>query len=157
MIEMYETLSGGDYCVGDSGILLDNSLNTVVYLALYGGNYLAVTEIDRKPPGAYYQDYWGNCSVLNDSTEQFNSEFERTVAENPINSGNLIKYESAAETDTEFLVENGYAESVEAVASIITTGKLRIDITINQLSSSEPESISFVWDETLQKLEIINV
>ncbi len=164
MIEMQETLDGGDYClIGDSilldrrddGILLDNSIKTICYILLFGGNLEGNTEIDRKPRGVLYPDYWGNVDFLNDETQQFNSEFEKQLAHTPINSGNLIEFEGAAEVDLQRLVTQGLVQSVDADAIIEDVGKLRIDITVKQPSQTEPETFSFVWNETLQKVELL--
>jgi len=152
MIEMYETLSGGDYALNDEGILLDNSLKTICYISLFGGNLEGSTEVDRKPRGALYLDYWGNVDYLNDETQQFNSEFEKMLAHTAINSGNLIEFESAAEVDLQFLVQQQLVESVSAEASILNPGELKIDIVIKQPSQTEPETFSFLWKETLQRL-----
>lgn len=163
---MYETLSGGDYRIiydsilldkRDDRILLDNSLNTICYISLFGGNLEGNTKVDRKPRGALYLDFWGNVDYLNDETQQFNSQFEKTLAHTPINSGNMIKFESAAEVDLEFLVQLQLVESVVAEATILNPGELKIDLNIKQPSQSEPETISFLWDETLQRVKLLNV
>ena len=155
MIEMNENGSGGDYTITDDGILLDNSLETICYISLFGGNLEGSTEVDRKPRGALYFDYWGNVDYLNDETQQFNSEFEKMLAHTAINSGNLIEFEAAAEVDLNFLVQQQLVESVSAEATIQNPGELRIDITIEQPSQTEPETFSFLWKETLQRVEIL--
>ncbi len=154
MIAMVETKDGGDYRVSDSGIELDNSIETISYIAEFGGNLKESTEPIRKPPGVFYNDFWGNVDVLTDNTEQFNSELERLLSELPVNSGNLQRIEGAAESDLQFLVDKQIAESVTATATIKNPGVLKITQVIKQ-PETEPESISFIWSETLERLEIL--
>lgn len=154
MIEMYETLDGGDYRVSDDGIIIDNSLFTECYLAFTGGNIEENTEA-KKPIGVLNKAYWGNIYSKNDDTQQFNSNLERVLSFTPISSGNLSVFESAAEQDLEYLVNNNFAESIEVEAFIVGVGLLKISVTIEQPSQSETETYSFLWKESLKRFEIV--
>lgn len=153
MIALRETKSGGDYNFLDDGIELDNSFETTGYIGLFGGNLKASTVTERKPLGAVYNDFWGNAGVINEPESLFNSEFERSLTENSINSGSIPVYEAAAETDLQFLVDKNYASGIEADVSIVSENSIVVGIDILQPSQSEAETLSFIWSETLERLE----
>ena len=155
MIEMVETLDGGDYNVTNNGITLDNSIKTLVYDSMFGGNVVESTTGEIKPPGAIYNDFWGNSDNIQDTNNQFNSEFERVVNNTPITSGNLNKFVAAIEIDVAFMQGLGYIESVDVDVFIISKDRLEINIVVNQPTRSEPESFTFIWDETLKRVQLI--
>jgi len=152
MIEMFETLDGGDYVVGEDDILLDNSLNSIGYTSFFGGNLKENTTQGRKPSGAFYNDYWGNCDVFNEPDLQFNSNTERQLAFTPIRSGNLGVFEQASQKDLQYLKTSGKASTVSSSVKIVNPGKIKLDVTVKQPSKTEPEGFTIFWDETLQRL-----
>lgn len=154
MIEMYETGDGGDYIFSDDGILLDNSLNTIGYISLFGGNIEEDTIQNRKPLGTLYNDFWGNCDVMNNPNDYFNSKTERTLAKEAIKSGNLSDFESVANQDLEFLKNLTFVSDIESFAQILNPDELKLSADILQPSSSEPETFDFFWKETFERSQI---
>ena len=85
-IQLYETGSGGDFAIVNNDLLMGESLYQQIMLALFGGNIQASTKQFYLETEERF-DYWGNSLIWKDvKSKQFNSETERTLKNNALNS-----------------------------------------------------------------------
>jgi len=142
-IALYETYNGGDISIQDNDIYNSSSLWLQIYLALFGGNYEAVTD-DNVAGNSERYDYWGN-SLLNDSDEWMNSITERTLNEVSLNSAGRLTIQRAVETDLNYLTKIG---NITVNVSILDIDKVEIYITIQEPDSVESKQYRILWIAT---------
>lgn len=155
-IKLSENFDGGDFTLkqieDETGTFfdleLDGGLETPIYLSHFSGNVEANTT-GNEQPGVIRRDWWGNKFVENDINRRANSNLERSLIELPITTGNLLKYEDAAELDLEWLVENGIAKTVESVASILAPEIVQITDTVEE-PEKDTDTIA-VWEFEKEK------
>lgn len=108
-VRIIETLDGGDAVLSGNDLELVNQLDNQVYLALFGGNTEESTPqlIDNDNRIERF-DFWGNSLFHPDEpTFQFNSAFERSLSEIPLNTEGIQRLEQIALTDLAYLREFG--------------------------------------------------
>lgn len=149
-ILLFETGSGGDFAIVDNDLLMGESLYQQIYLALFGGNIEASTK------DAYLQsedrfDYWANSLLWkNQSTKQFNSQTERTIQNNALNSSGRLKIVQAVNVDLEYLnTIINFSVQVE----ITSLDKLRIVVNFSEKSNQQDRVLQLVYDNA--KKEVI--
>jgi len=141
-IELTETHDGGDFVLvevsDETGkfhdLGLDGGLSTAIYLSHFGGNIKASTTGNERP-GELRRDFWGNALIENDSDMQANSLLERSLIELPITSGNLLKFEDAAQEDLKWLLDNAIAASVSSEAFITSPEAVKVIDSVNELAN----------------------
>jgi len=102
-INLFETGSSGDFAIVNEDLLMAESLYQQVYLALFGGNIEANTK-DAYLLSEERFDYWGNTLIWkNEKSSQFNSETERTIQNNALNSTGRLRIIQAINNDLEYL------------------------------------------------------
>lgn len=153
---LIETLNGGD-CVkkGDTDIMMVSGWQNMVYLAMFGGNVEANTT--QRLPGQQSFDWWGNSLLMpSNSSQQFNSNTERTLKDTPLTSFGRTKIQQAVEKDLEFMKEFA---TIKVVVTIPSTNKVKIQIDVRQpddFNGSTPDQYRayvFIWDGTKQSFD----
>ena len=144
-IGIYENGSGGDLNLKNDDIETISGLTNQVYLALFGGNIEENTsndlvELEQR------SDWWAN-SLLK-AENQFNSNFERALRENPLNSGGLIALENAAKEDLKYLKEFG---DIEINSEITGINKMVLFVNIIE-PNNQSTKLKFIWDGTKQEI-----
>ena len=148
-LKVIETQNGGDLVLLGNDLALDETFETMIYLAMFGGNVQASTSPDRLPTE---QDasWWGNALLYADTPSlQFNSLTERTLNTTPITSAGLIKMRQAVQSDLEFMKE--FAEVVVTVTSP-KVDTVNIDILVTKPANLQQQRFVFIWDATLRSL-----
>ncbi len=147
---IYEGGDGGELAVLDNDIALGERLLQQVYLCFFGGNVDADTRGDEKP-GQVRFDWWGNSLFFNDRKEkQFNSQTERALNRNALNSAGRLAIERAAIADL---------SSLQAIADITVnvtlpgTNKVQIAVLLKQPDNLQGEQLVILWDNA--KKEVI--
>lgn len=149
-ILLYETGQGGDFAIIEDDLAMGESLYQQVFLALFGGNIEASTK------ATYFEtedrfDYWGNSLVWKDEkTKQFNSETERTIQNNALNSSGRLAILRAVNIDLDYL-KSMLNYSVEV--QILQRDKLRIIVNFSQKTNQQDRALQIVYDNA--KNEVI--
>jgi len=151
MIGLTDNNTRGDFKIISGKIATDLTFHTIIYLSLFGGNLASNTPAQRRPAGVINDDWWGNVGEITADKIPFNSNFERSLIENSLISGNLRIIEQAANNDLEWMKTKKIIESVESSASITGVDKLKMEITIKKPEGIE-EKFEYFWDNTLESL-----
>jgi len=115
-----ETGDGGDLTMLGNDLAVCNSIETAVYLALFGGNVEADTKLPRVI-GEQDKSYWGNALFMGAfPAQQFNSLTERILNTTELGTSAVSIIENAITKDLSFL--NILSLSV----SIISTDKINV-------------------------------
>lgn len=133
---LYESGSGGELNIKGRDIETGSGFFNQVYLALFGGNPEQSTEPDIDTPR---YDYWGN--FLFDRPQQFNSETEKALNTNALNSAGRKDIEQAVKKDLELL---GLDYSLS-----VLVGHDRIEINVD---FEEGREFRFIWDAARREL-----
>lgn len=126
-VAVIETLNGGDLQLKGNDLGLVYSIENMIYLALFGGNVEASTEIDIPEQSL---DWWANRLLFRDTpSAQFNSLTERTLNTTPLTSAGRITIENAIKKDLEFFEEFGATVTVSV--SIVATDRINVSIKVS--------------------------
>lgn len=138
---IYDNGNGGKIYF-NKDIFTSNSIYTIVYLKLFGGNIEQNTELKKEVDIDY--SWWGNFKTQNKST-WINSNTERQLNGMTINQKNLVLLEDAIKED---LISLG---KIDVEISVVSINRLSIKITIDQ--KNETKELELLWDDT--KKEVI--
>ena len=149
-ILLYETGAGGDFAIVDDDLAMGESLYQQIFLAMFGGNIEASTK------ATYFEtedrfDYWGNSLIWkNEKTKQFNSETERAIQNNALNSFGRLNILRAVNIDLEYL-----KSMLNFTADVQITGRdnLRIIVNFSQKTNQQDRVLQVVYDNA--KKEVI--
>lgn len=146
-----ETLNGGDAVLKGNRVETVTGFESMIYLGLFGGNPEQSTP-ESRPDGEEAFDYWGNALFWRENPDQqFNSTLEKALRDNPLTPAGLIKIESAAKKDLEFM--SAFAE-ISVSGYITSPGKLRLVIEVNEPSNLDSEVYVYLWDGVKETLSV---
>lgn len=149
-IILFETGSGGDFSIEDNDLLMGESLYQQIYLSLFGGNIEASTK-SRYLESEERFDYWANSLFWkNDTTKQFNSETERTIQNNTLNSLGRVNIIQSVNVDLEYLkaiLDYSVDVSITGVNSLVIT------ILFREKTNQQDRILELVYDNA--KKEVI--
>ena len=149
-ISLFETGSGGDFAVIDNDLLMGESLYQQIYIALFGGNIEASTKSVYLDSEERF-DYWGNTLIWKDEkTKQFNSETERAIQNNALNSSGRLNILQAVNVDLEYLKT---IINFEADVSILSRDNLRITVSFTEKTNQQNKALQLIYDNA--KKEVI--
>lgn len=101
-LKLIETGNGGDFVNLGNDLQVIDTIYTMVYLSLFGGNVEESTVEGFVKPQSF--DYWANKLMFGDDPSlQFNSETERTLNNTPLNTAAIDKITNAVITDLNYL------------------------------------------------------
>ena len=147
-LKLIETGSGGDLIFSGGDIQLTSEIYNQPYLGRFGGNKKASTN-DQFLENEERSDYWGNILFLSNNTnEQFNSRFEKSLNEIELSSSGRIKLERIATEDLNYLDGLSTHESEVVIESVD-----RIKL-IDSITNKDNTKFSYIWNEA--KDEIID-
>ena len=148
---LYETGSGGDLAVLSNDLAMAESLYQQVYLALFGGNIEANTKSKYIESEERF-DYWGNSLVWNvKTTMQFNSETERALKNNALNSSGRLAILQAVQNDLRYLTS---LLSYTIEVSVLGVNRLKITVNFTQRGNQENKVLQLVYDNAKNELII---
>lgn len=127
-------------------VQLDATLETPIFLSLFGGNVAGVTTKNRKPAGIKNLDWFGNLYFKEVNKPLFNSKFEKFLKENALSTGNLITLKQYALTDLDWLINLKVVKSFEISFEITGANSLKVDITAIEPDNTKKE-YSYLWSE----------
>lgn len=142
-LEVIESGNGGELVKTTKDLSVIDGLESMPYLALFGGNVKESTP-SRRNPNQQAFDYWGNTLLMsNDPGIQFNSETERTLLSVALNSSGRQRIVDAIKKDLAFMKD--FAK-FEVSVTIIGVDKIAIALRVLQNVSI------YLWDATNQEL-----
>lgn len=148
---LHETGSGGDLAVLSNDLAMAESLYQQVYLALFGGNIEANTKSKYIESEERF-DYWGNSLVWNvKTTMQFNSETERALKNNALNSSGRLAILQAVQNDLRYLTS---ILSYTVEVSVLGVNRLKITVNFTQRGNQENKVLQLVYDNAKNELII---
>ncbi len=153
-LEMIETGNGGDLVLLDRDLRVITGLQTMVYLALFGGNPGFVTPTIR-PENDNAFDFWGNALIKENREQQYNSLTEKKLEDVALNSAGRIEIEEAVNADLEFLKEVANV-SVSVSVVIVSDDVVTIGIVLTEPETDQNKAIVFSWKTFMSELDIIS-
>jgi phage gp46-like protein len=149
-IALFESGGSGDFSIVNDDLLMGESLYQQIYLALFGGNLEADTKQVYTEKEERF-DYWGNSLIWNDvKSIQFNSQTERTIQNNALNSSGRLAIMQAVDLDLHYLSS---IITYEVDVSIISAIKLSIIVNFTEKTNQQDRTLVLIYDNA--KKEII--
>jgi hypothetical protein len=150
-IGIYETGNGGDIAVINNDISLAEQLYQQAYLALSGGNVEADTK-GNEPASELRADWWGNALFFGTNpVKQFNSQTERALRNNALNSTGRVNIQQAVESDLAYLKT---VANVTVSVSVTGVNKLAILVQLNQPGNQQSVVLQVLWDGAKKEMII---
>ncbi len=148
-ILIYESGDGGELLVSNNDIALVEYLYNQVYLAWFGGNVEADT-LSNEPAGEIRFDWWANALLFpNDPGSQFNSQTERALNSNVLNSVGRVNIERAAQADLQYLKD---IANITVNVVILSTNRVQLSALLQQPGNLEDKTFVFIWDNAKNEL-----
>lgn len=149
-IHVFENGNGGNFAKISNDLVLSESLFQVIYISMFGGNVEASTQGNEIESQERF-DYWGNSLIWPNNTEkQFNSETERALTNNVLNSSGRLIIEQAVKNDLEVISQ---IADFEVEVSITSESKVQINISLSSIPNQSDKFYQFIWDNA--KNEVI--
>lgn len=123
-VRLFQTPDGGEIeCIAGQ-VVMTESLEPAVMISLFGGN-----QEDSGSDGDVPREWWGN-KLATDEAEKLRSETQSLLTSIPVTSGNLRRFQDAAQRDLAWMVTAAVATAVAVRAVITSVNKLRFDVAI---------------------------
>lgn len=143
-LRIIRRIEGFDFVGGASGLSEVQSFETMIPVALFGGNIEQNTP-QRRIDGNQYFDYWANATVLqNEPQQQFNSQTERILNQVALNSSGRERIQRAAESDLEFM--RNFADFTVNV-SLVSVDRVKIAVKITEPNNLNQTEFVYIWDK----------
>jgi phage gp46-like protein len=121
---LYQTPDGGEVDCVNGQVVMNDELTTAAFLSLFGSN-----EEDSGADGDQPKEWWGN-KLATDEAEKLRGELQQLLKTLPVTSGNLRRFQDAAQRDLSWFVSAGVATAVAVRVVIPFINELRFDIAI---------------------------
>lgn len=150
-INLHESGSGGEMAIVSNDLLLGEVLYNQIYLSLFGGNIEANTT-GNEIISEIRQDWWGNPLFYSENgSKQFNSNTERAILNNALNSSGRLNIINAISTDLEYL-NSVINYSIDVSFPKINT--ILITIKFTRKGDLEDKILQMVYDNAKNELLI---
>ncbi len=148
-LEFVDTDDGPDLVMKSRDLSVIEGFQTMVMLALFGGNVAQSTPTERVA-GEQAFDWWGNSIFTpNERDKQMNSETERVLMNVKLNSSGRVQIENAVKTDLDFMKKFAI---VEVDVTMNGNNRVQIIVRINQPVNLQGNEFIFMWDATNKEL-----
>lgn len=141
-VRIFQTVDGGEITCNAGQIVIDDGLDTAVFLSLFGGN-----DDDSGLEGDDPRQWWGN-TIETEATQKHRSLTQNLLRGLPLIPANLLRIEDAAMTDLAWMTETELASFVSASASMPALNTVKL--TIKAEIQSKPFEESFVYRRSRQ-------
>ena len=145
---VFENGDGGNYLLRNYEIIQTESIVTLAYLLMFGGNVAEVTKKENNT-GELRTDWWGNNPTDN-SSKWINSRTEKTLRGAALTNQFKFEIEQAVKDDLKSLSEYG---TVTVEVTYPSLNRIQITVTIAEPSVKSSNRLIIAWDAT--KNEII--
>lgn len=147
MIKLISDGTTGQLEIINGEIETDNSLETPIFISLFGGNVEGVTTSERNEKTVDNLDWFGNLFQKNKNREYFNSLTQKTIMEKPLISGNIKFFEQAVLSDLDWLIEDKIAKEITPEITFTDINSLSIDIVITKPDNTE-QKYQYLYEVT---------
>jgi hypothetical protein len=148
-LQIHENGNGGELLIYKKDLATSESLFTLIYISLFGGNYDSSTS-GNEPENLERFDFWGNDLVFkNQKDKQFNSVTEKALNETVLNSSGRLKIESAVKRDLNSL-KNIIDLSVSV--SILSSTEVSVKIKASRKGSKSESVFQFTWNNAIKQV-----
>lgn len=131
-LKIIETGNGGDFVNLGNDLEVTDTIYTMVYLSLFGGNVEESTVDGFVNPQSF--DYWANKLMFGDDpSQQFNSETERTLNNTALDSSAIDKITDAVLSDLMYLKK---LFKISVKVSLPYINHVKIEITFEGIENS---------------------
>lgn len=151
-LKIIENFNGGDVVYIGGDFRLTHSFDTMVYLALFGGN------IEVKNGGQFNGqeeqnvDWWGNTLLMQETpSTKYVSLTEKTLSSVAMTSSSLEKIKRAVIEDLNFMSQFA---NISVSVSIIGVDRYIIYIRIERPLNLESQEFTYIWNAFTQTVEI---
>ena len=124
---LFQTNDDGEITIEGGIVQLTNSVETMAYLCLFGGN----DDDDGSQDSSL--TWWGNIDEP-DPSRRYVSETQYLLKSIPATSSNLRRLEDAAKRDLSGFLDDGLAKIVTASVSVEGLNKVHYSILIDGIS-----------------------
>lgn len=131
-VNLFQTIDDGNITIEDGLVELSGSLETAVYLSLFGGDEDGL-------------QWWGNF-LETDLARQYNSETQELLDTISATSENLLRLEDAARRDLSWLISGGEAASIEVSTFIPSIGRVNIALDIETEGALNRFNFVEIWE-----------
>lgn len=148
-LKIIETGNGGDAVFNGVDLTVIEGFENMPYLGFCGGN---IEDSTRKyNVGEQRLDWWGNDLFLsNQSSIQFNSDFERLLNNVSLTSSSRVLIEQVLKSDLSFLSD---FSQVSVESSIVSVDRIELRIKIIEPTNIESNEFVYIWDSTRNELQ----
>jgi phage gp46-like protein len=135
---LFPTMDGGDIQIIGGQPIMDPGMSTAVYISLFG------------------QDFWGN-SIAPDNSHKLNSKLETIVAGKFKGTQTQNDIQAAALTALQWMIEDGVASAVTALATIPAPDQIMLTVGITQPGAGTPAYLKYLLNWTNQAAQVSQI
>jgi phage gp46-like protein len=158
-LKIIENFNGGDVVYIGGDFRLTHSFDTMVYLALFGGNVEVLSGNQNNTNGntfngTEYQnvDWWGNTLLMQETpSTKYVSLTEKTLSSVAMTSSSIEKIKRAVIEDLNFMSQFA---NISVSVSIIGVDRYIIFIRIERPMNLESQEFTYIWNAFTQTVEI---
>jgi hypothetical protein len=130
-LAIVETGNGGDLVKTGNDLSFVFSIQSMIYLSLFGGNVEGDTTTKSNEEEQSF-DYWANDLLMKtEPSQQFNSQTERTLSKVAFNSDGRVKILNAVKNDLKYFSSDLGVE-LKIEVRIIDYKEVQIDIFVKE-------------------------
>jgi hypothetical protein len=152
-LQLQDTVQGADIVVNGKNVELSGGWQTMVYLALFGGNVGAVTA--ERAPEEIAEDWFANALLFDgEPAKQFNSRTQKALTSGAIGSNAEQVVKQAIEKDLAFVTSFA---NLEVEVNAKSFAELEVYIALQEKANLESKRFQFIWNNTEQELKGLTV
>lgn len=137
---LLDTNDGAELTIVNGLVQLDTGFNSAVYLSLFGGDKDDTGEVVNN------NTWWGNKLQNISENEKLVSRFQAFINSVPLISKNIRLAEEKALQDLQWMIDDGIADSIEAVITVINRKEINLKIDITKFGEViEAGNYSLQW------------
>ena len=137
---LLDTNDGADLTIVNRLVQLDTGFYSAVYLSLFGGDKDDTGEVVNN------NTWWGNKLQNISENEKLVSRFQAFINSVPLISKNIRLAEEKALQDLQWMIDDGIADSIEAVITVINRKEINLKIDITKFGEViEAGNYSLQW------------
>ena len=137
---LFQTPDDGDITYINGQLVIDERLDTAVYLSLFGGN-----DDDSGDQSDNAVQWWGNLGET-EPARTYRCATQNLLLRLAASAANLLRVEDAARGDLQWLIDEELATSVDVVATIPALNRINIVGTIVLQDSQYPFKFEQPWE-----------
>lgn len=151
-LKIIENFNGGDVVYVGGDFRLTNSFDSMVYIALFGGNIEVLNGGQFNGQEEQNVDWWGNTLLMQETPNtKYVSLTEKTLSSVAMTSSSIEKIKRAVIEDLNFMSQFA---NISVDVSIIGVDRYIIYIRIERPLNLESQEFTYIWNAFTQTVEI---